>query len=355
MATDKRASGRGSEGRRAGEAGVPETGQLGHRRAATPVPAEPRREQDGNGQRGDRPPQQDRKQPIAFALPGDKSARTKEQRPPPPQVRRTRAFGEDDDDADARIGGTLRVAPMSKATRRQQEEAEKIDAAAFDYDGVYDKMKRVERELRDAHKAENKERKSKYRDNFLAAAEVRERDRLRAETKMIQRQREMEGDEFEGKDAFVTSAYKEQQEQLARAEAEERVREERERQKSGGVASFYRDMLNEESELRQAAVHALDAEDSAAGASLASRDADGDLDAAQLTDRMRAEKAAQRGLRVELNEDQQIVDQRDLLSRGLNVFKKRKEPATPAPSAPASDRAQRSRLMEEELLARLGE
>ena len=42
---------------------------------------------------------------------------------------------------------------------------------------------------------------------------------------MIQRERELEGDEFKDKEAFVTQAYKDQMAELRRAEEEERQRE----------------------------------------------------------------------------------------------------------------------------------
>lgn len=42
---------------------------------------------------------------------------------------------------------------------------------------------------------------------------------------MIQRERELEGDEFKDKEAFVTEAYKRQMEELRQAEEEERKRE----------------------------------------------------------------------------------------------------------------------------------
>ncbi len=48
---------------------------------------------------------------------------------------------------------------------------------------------------------------------------------MRAEEKMIQREREMEGDEFKDKDAFVTQAYKDQMAELRKAEEEERIRD----------------------------------------------------------------------------------------------------------------------------------
>lgn len=42
---------------------------------------------------------------------------------------------------------------------------------------------------------------------------------------MIQREREMEGDEFKDKEAFVTQAYKDQMAEVRRAEEEERQRD----------------------------------------------------------------------------------------------------------------------------------
>lgn len=59
----------------------------------------------------------------------------------------------------------------------------------------------------------------------METAELRKQDRLRAEDKMIQREREREGDEFADKEAFVTEAYKKQQEELRIAEDEEKKRE----------------------------------------------------------------------------------------------------------------------------------
>ncbi len=57
------------------------------------------------------------------------------------------------------------------------------------------------------------------------SAATRRIDYLRAEEKMIQREREMEGDEFADKEAFVTQAYKDQMAELRRAEEEEKKRE----------------------------------------------------------------------------------------------------------------------------------
>lgn len=42
---------------------------------------------------------------------------------------------------------------------------------------------------------------------------------------MMQRERELEGDEFKDKETFVTQAYKDQMEQVRKAEEEEKRRE----------------------------------------------------------------------------------------------------------------------------------
>jgi hypothetical protein len=62
-------------------------------------------------------------------------------------------------------------------------------------------------------------------DKLLASAEVRKRDFLLAQEKKYQKERETEGDEFEGKEKFVTTSYKRQQEELRKAEEEEKKRE----------------------------------------------------------------------------------------------------------------------------------
>jgi len=58
----------------------------------------------------------------------------------------------------------------------------------------------------------------------LDAAATRKLDHLRAEEKMIQREREQEGDEFKDKDVFVTQAYKDQLAEMRKAEAEEKLK-----------------------------------------------------------------------------------------------------------------------------------
>lgn len=113
---------------------------------------------------------------------------------------------------------------LSRAERKARDEALKLDASVYDYDGVYDGMKAAEAAVSEARKA-TAPTGPKYIDSFLAAAATRKLDRLRAEEKMLERERALEGDEFADKDKFVTEAYKKQMEEVRRAEEEEKARE----------------------------------------------------------------------------------------------------------------------------------
>lgn len=208
--------------------------------------------------------------------------------------------------------------PATRTERKKQQEAEQLDASIFDYDGVYDTIKDAERRVKQAKQAEDAIKKPKYVDGILESAEQRKRDRLRAEARMIQKQREAEGDEFADKDSFVTNAYKEQQAELAKAEEQQNEQESQQRASSQGMGSFYRDMLNETHAVREAAIAASLARPpsslACSGAPERSR-SDADL----------ASEARQKGLEVELNDDNQIVDKRSLLSKGLNIVSKRRK------------------------------
>lgn len=52
-------------------------------------------------------------------------------------------------------------------------------------------------------------------------AETRRLDRLRAEEKMMQSERLAEGGQYDDKEVFVTQAYKDQMEEVRKAEQEE--------------------------------------------------------------------------------------------------------------------------------------
>ncbi|GAK64376.1 CCDC55 protein [Moesziomyces antarcticus] len=232
--------------------------------------------------------------------------------------------------------GTLSAkvaAPPTRAERKKQEEAEALDASVFDYDGVYDTIKEAERQVKQSKVTEDASKKPKYVEGILESAELRKRDRLRAEARMIQKQREAEGEEFADKESFVTNAYKQQQAELAKAEELESKAEAKRRDTDKGMGTFYRDMLNDTSAARDAAIAAsLSAQASSSGFN-EPRDR-------ERTDAELAREAQQKGLEVELNDDNEIVDKRTLLTKGLNIVSKKRS-ASDTHGTAASERESR--------------
>lgn len=127
----------------------------------------------------------------------------------------------------------------SRAAQKRMEQEMKVDATVYQYDEVWDRIQEVKQRQKEAKEADTKQRKvgvialylvershvacqPKYIEGLLNSAATRRLDRLRAEEKMIQRERELEGDEFADKEAFVTQAYKDQMAEVRKAEEEER-------------------------------------------------------------------------------------------------------------------------------------
>lgn len=216
----------------------------------------------------------------------------------------------------------------SRKAQRVQEAALDVDETVFDYDGVYDQMKASEKRREVQKQAESAERKPRYMDNLLAAAERRKADLLRAQEKMIQREREAEGEEFAGTESFVTDAYKAMQADIKKAEEAERIKAEKEDVKKTGMAGFYKTLLkNEERDHEQAMIDMKDPK-------FVSQPAE---QIVEKTDAQIAQEAEETGLKVQLNDDNQIIDKRQLLKAGLNVTKSpAARPRTTASQAPSS-------------------
>ena len=166
---------------------------------------------------------------------------------------------------------------------------------------------------------------------------------------MIQRERDMEGEEFKDKEAFVTQAYKDQMAELRQAEEEEKLREgtpscrspcsnidcfdsevEKKKKKGfgGGMAQFYQKLLEEEAKAHEEAVALTTSPSSDPSSS--KRPQGPNLTIVKpstfepstpgtKSDLELAKEAAQKGVDIELNDDNQIVDKRELLSAGLNM------------------------------------
>ncbi|KIL00121.1 hypothetical protein PAXRUDRAFT_822001 [Paxillus rubicundulus Ve08.2h10] len=212
----------------------------------------------------------------------------------------------------------------STAVRNRMEQEMKVDATVYQYDEVWDRMQEVKQRQKEIKEVDAKQRKPKYIEGLLNSAATRRLDRLRAEEKMLQYERETEGDEFADKEAFVTQAYKDQMAEVRKAEEEERQREDAERKKRKGAPTgmvhFYRKMLEESEQQHEEAVAATTGTKPVIGPQgpppnlIITRPVD-----TSRSDMELARIAREQGKVVELNEDNQIIDKRELLSAGLNL------------------------------------
>lgn len=240
---------------------------------------------------------------------------------------------------------------------KHAQAAQELDPSVYDYDGVYDSLHAKPAKSKDTGAG------PKYMTSLLAAAEVRKRDQLRAKEKALQREREEEGEELADKEKFVTGAYKAQQAEMARVEAEEREREAAEMEKrkktGGGMTGLYKDLLSREDEKHERAMRAT--EEAAHAGTDPAKEENGD------DGKDETAMAKERGATV--NEDGQIVDKRQLLAAGLNVAKKpkaqdeqsqaqRKEreqythrPVNTRPDGKRDARERQTRMLEDQLAA----
>ncbi|KAG8683109.1 hypothetical protein FRC08_014524 [Ceratobasidium sp. 394] len=250
----------------------------------------------------------------------------------------------------------MAAAAVSRKERRRMDAELKVDNTVFQYDEVWDGMKLAEAKAK-AQKEDNPEdRKPKYMKNLLDTAATRRLDHLRAEEKMMQREREAEGDEFADKEKFVTQAYKDQMAEVRRAEAEEKAREEAERQKNkglgGGMTHFYKRLLDDAARSHDAAVAASSTTTDATPDPAPATTAPGKIDptgpnltitrpprnaprplevapspAAVLQPKQPGGDGQEEtrtvitegGVEVEVNDNNEVVDKRELLSAGLNL------------------------------------
>lgn len=216
------------------------------------------------------------------------------------------------------------------SAKKYTEDANKVDASVYDYDDAYDTF-HAPKEPKNSTNASG----PKYMTSLMQSAEVRKRDQLRAQERLVQREREAEGDEFADKEKFVTGAYKAQQEEVRRMEEEEARREaeeEERKRKGGGMSGFYKDLLKRDEE------RSLQIAKAAKEATTKPKTDPVEAGTEEETDAKIAGKLKEMGAHIVVNDDGEIVDKRQLLSAGLNVAKKPKSAAEggdkPGPSVP---------------------
>uniref|UniRef100_A0A6M2CSM3 Putative nuclear speckle splicing regulatory protein 1 n=1 Tax=Rhipicephalus microplus TaxID=6941 RepID=A0A6M2CSM3_RHIMP len=170
-----------------------------------------------------------------------------------PVVSATSVFGDDSDDEHdkATIEKTMRKESMRNLKKIQTQltlrKAMEEDPSVFEYDEVYDDLKKNKEEKK---QEVTKDRKPRYIEQLLKSAELRKREVDRRTQRKIQKERETEGEAFGDKEAYVTSAYKRKMQEMQEEEEREMRREQMDQMmdvtKQKDLSGFYRHLLKQE-------------------------------------------------------------------------------------------------------------
>ncbi|KRT81165.1 hypothetical protein AMK59_4911, partial [Oryctes borbonicus] len=166
----------------------------------------------------------------------------------PANVIKKPSIFEEESDSDEEVKKPTGISTTIKRQDRVlQEKAVEEDPTVYQYDEIYDQMEQEKVETKLTKKESDK--KPKYINRLLAAAEKRKRENERRIERQVQKEREAEGDEFKDKESFVTSAYKKKLEELRKLEEEEKREEYLESigdvTKQGNLDGFYRHLYDQ--------------------------------------------------------------------------------------------------------------
>ncbi|KAH6934629.1 hypothetical protein HPB50_026165 [Hyalomma asiaticum] len=170
-----------------------------------------------------------------------------------PVLSATSVFGDDSDDEHdkATIEKTMRKESMRNLKKIQTQltlrKAMEEDPSVFEYDEVYDDLKKNKEEKK---QEVTKDRKPRYIEQLLKSAELRKREGDRRTQRKIQKEREAEGEAFGDKEAYVTSSYKRKMQEMQEEEEREMRREQMDQMmdvtKQKDLSGFYRHLLKQE-------------------------------------------------------------------------------------------------------------
>ncbi|RZC41707.1 nuclear speckle splicing regulatory protein 1, partial [Asbolus verrucosus] len=154
----------------------------------------------------------------------------------------------DDSDSD---GTVEKPTGLKRALKKQdkivQHRAIEEDPTVYQYDEIYDEMDKKRKESKLSRK--DLDRKPKYINRLLAAADRRKKENERRIERQVQRERETEGDEFRDKEAFVTSSYKKKLEEMKEMDELEKREDYLESigdvKKQGNLDGFYRHLYDQ--------------------------------------------------------------------------------------------------------------
>lgn len=119
------------------------------------------------------------------------------------------------------------------------------DPSIFEYDEVYDEIKKDERE---AKTSEEPKKQSKYIQSLLKTAERRKREQERRIIRKAQREIEEDKDQYGETETFITSSYKEKLKEMRELEEKEKMEialeEAMDVKKQKDLSGFYKYFLN---------------------------------------------------------------------------------------------------------------
>ena len=138
--------------------------------------------------------------------------------------------GSDDDDEADDVNKQI-AREQAAARRRAQAALQSMDdPSIYDYDGAYEAFNDVDKSKKEQEDKSSEPKKSRYITDLLKAAKTRERERDAIHERKVAREQAEEDaqEEYQGKEKFVTKAYKRKLEERKRweTEQEEKQREE---------------------------------------------------------------------------------------------------------------------------------
>jgi len=191
-----------------------------------------------------------------YGLSLPKTSQGEEARPNPmansAMVKKSNVFGDDESDSGGSGGDdwvkqslkakSAKSSGLKKQTKILMAKALEEDPTVYQYDEVYDKIEENKVEKETAKK--EVDRKPKYIKQLLKTANIRNKEHERRVERQVQKERELEGEEFKDKESFVTSAFRKKMEEMAKEEEEERRQDAVESaldvRKQGDMSGFYR-------------------------------------------------------------------------------------------------------------------
>ncbi|KAJ2860443.1 hypothetical protein GGI22_002714, partial [Coemansia erecta] len=178
------------------------------------------------------------------------------------QRQRPSVFSDDNDDIILEEKGKEPVTTQpyfaggsqSRESARLAKDLEETDPSVYAYDDVYDSINAARSKINAARK-KNDDSKPKYMEKLMETAKRRQVQQEVVKERVLEKERQREGEMYADKETFVTSAYKELKDQRQQLVKEEEKQDEEDSRKSaadskskqlfGASAGFYREFLDQ--------------------------------------------------------------------------------------------------------------